>query len=71
MERSEYTTVDFSKPSKADAELKRLRAAGWETVAMLTTWGDREWKLAHPIYVLRRGPDADRMPSTAQARPAA
>ena len=50
----EYTTADFTKPSKDSAALNRLGADGWEAVSMVTSWGMSEWKFAHPIVLLKR-----------------
>jgi hypothetical protein len=55
----EYTTLDFSKPSRDVTSLNRLGADGWEAVAMVTTWGVSEMKLAHPIVLLKRRLAAD------------
>jgi hypothetical protein len=54
MQRFEYTTFDFSKPKKDIEGLNRLGAQGWEAVAMVTTWGVSEMRLAHPIVLLKR-----------------
>ncbi len=54
MERREYTTVDYTKPSKDIEELNRLGAEGWEAVGLVTTWGMSELRFAHPIVLLKR-----------------
>ncbi len=54
MDRWEYTTVDFTKPSRDIGELNRLGAEGWEAVGLVTTWGMAELRLAHPIVLLKR-----------------
>ena len=54
MERWEYTTMAFTKPSRDTDELNRLGAEGWEAVGLVTTWGVSELRLAHPIILLKR-----------------
>ena len=50
----EYMSMDFSKPSRDIVALNRLGADGWEAVAMVTTWGVSEMRMAHPIVLLKR-----------------
>jgi hypothetical protein len=54
MARWEYTTVDYSKPTRDIEELNRLGAEGWEAVGLVTTWGMSELRFAHPIVLLKR-----------------
>ena len=54
MQRWEYMTVDFTKPQRDIEALNRLGAEGWEVVAMVTTWGVSEMRLAHPLVLLKR-----------------
>jgi hypothetical protein len=54
MDRWEYTTVDYSKPTRDIEELNRLGAEGWEAVGLVTTWGMSELRFAHPIVLLKR-----------------
>jgi hypothetical protein len=50
----EFTTADFSKPSRDIVALNRLGADGWEAVSMVTTWGVSEMRFVHPIVLLKR-----------------
>ena len=50
----EYKTVDFAKPARDIEALNRLGADGWEAVAMVTTWGTSEFRIAHPIVLMKR-----------------
>jgi len=63
MQRWEYMTFDFTKPNKDIEGLNRLGVEGWEAVAMVTTWGVSEMRLAHPIVLLKR-PLPDEVDST-------
>ena len=54
MERWQYTTLDYTKPSRDIEELNRLGAEGWEAVGLVTTWGMSELRFAHPIVLLKR-----------------
>ena len=38
MQRWEYMTIDFTKPTKDIEGLNRLGIEGWDAVAMVTTW---------------------------------
>ena len=59
MARWEYMTFDVTKPKKDIEGLNRLGSEGWEAVALATTWGVKELRLAHPIVLLKRPlPDA-------------
>jgi hypothetical protein len=50
----EHTTLDFTKPKKDLEALNRLGAEGWEAVAMVTTWGVSEMRVAHPVVLVKR-----------------
>lgn len=69
MQRWEYMSLDFTKPKKDIEELNRRGADGWEAVAMVTTWGVSEMRLAHPIVLLKRPlpQEADSAPPNAGA----
>ena len=54
MQRWEYMTFDFAKPAKDVEGLNQLGVEGWEAVAIATTWGVMEMRLAHPIVLLKR-----------------
>ena len=50
----EYTTTDYTKRERDLETLNQLGADGWEAVAMVTTWGVSEMRLAHPVVLLKR-----------------
>ncbi|HEY1281416.1 MAG TPA: hypothetical protein VGF22_17185 [Acidimicrobiales bacterium] len=54
MARWEYMTLDFTKFKRDLEALNQLGAEGWEAVAMVTTWGVSEMRLAHPVVLLKR-----------------
>jgi hypothetical protein len=54
MARWEYRTLDFTKPKKDLEALNRLGADGWEAVAMVTTCGVSEMRVAHPVVHRKR-----------------
>jgi hypothetical protein len=53
MQRWEYMTLDFSKPTRDIEALNRLGDEGWEAVAMVSSWGVG-WRWVHPIVLLKR-----------------
>ena len=50
----EYTTTDYTKRARDLETLNQLGADGWEAVAMVTSWGVSEMRLAHPVILLKR-----------------
>ena len=54
MQRWEYMILDLTKPRKGLEDLNRMGADGWETVAMVSTWGVSEWRFVNPIVLLKR-----------------
>ncbi len=53
MQAWEYTTFDLTKPEKDIDALNRLGREGWEAVSMVSSM-DVEWRIVHPIVLLRR-----------------
>ena len=53
MQRWEYMTFDLAKPKKDVEDLTRLGREGWESVAMVSSWGVG-WRMVHPIVLLKR-----------------
>ena len=53
MPRWEYMTFDLAKPKTAVERLDALGGAGWEAVAMVSSWGVG-WRMVHPIVLLKR-----------------
>jgi hypothetical protein len=54
MERWEYMAFDMKRPkSDVAAGLAELGEAGWEAVAMVSSWGVG-WRWVHPIVLLKR-----------------
>ncbi|MDA8297533.1 MAG: hypothetical protein M0004_13290 [Actinomycetota bacterium] len=54
MQRFEYTVADLTKLGKDLGELNRLGAEGWEAVGMVSSFGASEWRLVHPVVLLKR-----------------
>jgi hypothetical protein len=59
MQRWEYVSVDFTKPSRDIEELNRRGSDGWEAVGLVVTWGASELRFAHPIVLMKRPVDND------------
>ena len=50
----EYRFVDISGLGKDVDELNGLGAGGWEAVGMVSSWGAREWRMVHPVVLMKR-----------------
>lgn len=49
----EYMTYDMTKRNNSIEDLNQLGRAGWEAVAMVSSWGIG-WRFVHPIVLLKR-----------------